>query len=168
MKRGVLLAGWLIGALLAQPSGAHVQAPLASSPERRPQLWAIVVGVGNPIDPVVRAQSSRESVRQAFNVLGWFSGPAGWDRSHLLLLTDFGGNDEHGTVQSPAPNITPTKNNLDWAFRQWLAPRAKPGDVIVFYFAGQARAVAPPSPSPHAEYYLLPTDVLSDSLPTRF
>ena len=57
------------------------------------------------------------------SVLTWFSGTAGWDRSHLLLLTDFGGNDDPGLPQSPAPNITPTRKNLDWAFRTWLAPR---------------------------------------------
>jgi WD40 repeat protein len=167
MKRSALVTGFLIGALLAQRVEAQAQDPRATSPPRRPQLWAIIVGVGSAVDPKIRAQSSREAVRQAYRVLGWLSGPAGWDRSHSLLLTDLGGNNDPGAVASPAPNINPSKQNLDWAFRQWLAPRAKPGDVIVFYFAGQARAVLPAGPSAHPEYYLLPTDVLAENLAIR-
>ena len=145
-----------------------VQAPEAtgpSSPRARGRRPPSALGdhrrrgqPGRPQDSGSEQPRSRRSRRSAF----WVGsvGPAGWDRSHLLLLTDFGGSDDPGTVQSPAPNITPTKKNLDWAFREWLAPRAKPGDVIVFYFAGQSRSVASAGPlRPSPEYYLLPTDV---------
>ena len=131
---------------------------------RRPQVWAIIVGVGSPAHPMLKATTSREAVRQATSAFGWFSRTAGWDRNHLLLLTDFGGSDDPGTVRSPAPNITPLKKNLDWAFREWLKPRVKPDDVIVFYFAGQARSIAPSDPSSLPENYLLPSDARSESL----
>jgi WD40 repeat protein len=123
-----------------------------------------VVGVSNPADPKLKATSSRDAVRQASSAFAWFSQTAGWDRNHLLLLTDSGGSDDPGTVRSPAPNITPLKKNLDWAFREWLKRRAQPDDVIVFYFAGQARSVAPKSGSFFPENYLLPSDALSDNL----
>jgi len=166
MKRGSLIIGWLVGAVLLQVP-ATAQTPRTSSPVRRPQIWAIIVGVGNPLDPKIRAQSSRETVQQASDVLRWFTGVAGWDRRNLLLLTDFGGNANPGLPQSPAPNITPSKQNLDWAFREWLAPRAQPGDIIIFYFAGQARAVVPAGAPVFPEYFLVPTDVLADNLSVR-
>ena len=73
-------------------------------------------------------------------------GTAGWDRSHLLLLTDLGGNENPGTSRRPAPNISPSRKNLDWAFQQWLASRAQPGDIIVFYFAGPSCVLCRPVP----------------------
>lgn len=167
MKRSLLIIAWLIAAALLQGPPATAQTAPTSALARRPQLWAIIVGVGSPLDPKVRAQSRREAVQQAFNVLRWFSGTAGWDRSHLLLLTDFGGNDDPGLPQSPSPNITPSKKNLDWAFQTWLASKAQPGDVIVFYFAGQSRALVAGDPSVSPDYYLLPSDVLSVNLPVR-
>lgn len=136
--------------------------------EKRPrQLWAIIVGVGAPHDPLVQAQRDPESVRQALRVLAWLSGTAGWDRSHLLLLTDLGGNENPGTSRRPAPNISPSRKNLDWAFQRWLASRAQPGDVIVFYFAGPSRALMPTGPLAAPEYYLLPTDIRLGDLPAR-
>ncbi len=167
MKCVTMVIGVLLAALLALAPEARAQAPRDPLPAGRPQLWAIIVGVGNPLDVKIRAQSSREVAQQALGVLGWFSGPGGWDRSHLLLLTDFGGNDDPGSVQSPAPNIKPTKQNLDWALREWLAPRAKPGDVIVFYFAGQSRCVLSATPAALPQYYLLPSDALSENLSLR-
>jgi WD40 repeat protein len=106
-------------------------------------------------------------VAQALNVLRWLSGTAGWDRSHALLLTDLGGNEDPGSPRSPAPNIAANKKNLDWAFQRWLPARARPGDLIVFYFAGQARAAIPADPSLSPEYYLLPSDATVDNLPAR-
>ena len=167
MMRSLRIIAWLVGAVLLHGPAATAQTRGPAPPARRPQLWAIVAGVGSPLDPKVRARSSREAVPQALDVLRWLGGTAGWDRSHVLLLTDFGGNDDPGSPQSPAPNIAATRRNFDWAFQKWLAARAQPGDLIVFYFAGQARAVAPADPSLPPEYYLLPTDALFDNLPDR-
>jgi WD40 repeat protein len=153
--------------LLAQAWFQNAAAQQARHETRPRQLWAIIVGVGAPHDPGVRAQSGPETVRQALDVLAWLGGMAGWDRSHLLLLTDLGGNENPGTSRRPAPNITPSRKNLDWAFQEWLASRARPGDIIVFYFAGQSRVLVPVNPLDAPEYYLLPTDVHLGDLPAR-
>jgi WD40 repeat protein len=167
MKSFTIVTGVLVGALLVLAPHAQAQAPRGPLPTGRPQLWAIVVGVGNPLDVKIRAQSSREAAQQSLAVQRWITGPAGWDRTHVLQLTDLAGNDDPGTVESPAPNIKPTKQNLDWAFREWLAPRAKAGDVIVFYYAGQSRSVPKGNPTAGPQYYLLPSDVLSENLSVR-
>src|SRR5512135_3794528 len=135
----LLISCWL-------PAQAWLQNAAAQQPrlENRPrQLWAVIVGVGASYGPGARAQSGPEMVGQALSVLAWLGGTAGWDRSHLLLLTDLGGNDNPGTPRRPAPNITPSRKNLDWAFHHWLTSRAQPGDVVVFYFAGQSRVLLP-------------------------
>jgi WD40 repeat protein len=163
MRHGGWLIGWLVLALAGPGPQARAQTAGARS-TRRPDVWAIIVGVGSPLDPKLKAQSSRDAVPQALRLLGWFGRTAGWDRRNLLLLTDFGGSNDPGTVESPAPNITPTKKNLDWAFREWLKPRAKPDDLIVFYFAGQARSLAPKNAAVSPEYHLLPNDALSENL----
>jgi hypothetical protein len=44
---------------------------------------------------------------------------------------------------------------------EWLGPRAKAGDLVVFYFAGQAATVASrtsPQSEPRVDHYLLPID----------
>jgi hypothetical protein len=160
MNRPVVLFVWLAGFLFAHGALARAQA----APGRRPQVWAIIVGVSSAADPKLKATSSRNAVQLASSTFAWFSQTAGWDRNHLLLLTDFGGSDDPGTVRSPAPNIAPLKKNLDWAFRDWLKRRAQPDDVIVFYFAGPARSVASKGDSSSPENYLLPTDALADNL----
>ena len=167
MMRRLWIIPCLVAAVMLQGPVAPAQTRGPAPPARRPELWAIVVGIGSPLDPKVRGRSSREAVPQALNVLRWLSGTAGWDRGHLLLLTDFGGNEDPGSPQSPAPNIAATRRNFDWAFQKWLAAKARPGDLIVFYFAGQARAAIPADPSLPAEYYLLPTDAAVDNLPER-
>lgn len=166
MNRSLWLIGLLSGSLLLQGStvGAQPQRPGAAPRPR--QIWAVIVGVGTPLDPKARAQGSLEPVQQALSVLAWLSGTAGWDRSHLLLLTDLGGNPDPGSPRNPAPNITPTRRNLDWAFRTWLASHVQPGDVILFYFAGQARAQTRTAPMSSPEYYFLPTDGFVDNLPS--
>ncbi len=66
----------------------------------------------------------------------------------------------------PAPKIEPIKQNLDWAIRDWLLPRAKAGDLVVFYFAGQAAATVKaqgPKVEPRVDYYLLPIDASPDT-----
>jgi hypothetical protein len=113
MLRSRCIVAWLVGAILWQGPAASAQIQGPAPPARRPQLWAIVVGVGSPLDPKARARSSREAVPQALNVLRWLSGTAGWDRSHVLLLTDFGGSEDPGSPQSPAPNIAANRSNLE-------------------------------------------------------
>ena len=128
-------------------------------------MWAIIVGVGNYRDPAIL--DSPPAVDQALEVLKWFRA-AGWDESHQLLLRDFGTSDP-GTPEAPAPNILPSRANLDWAIRQWLMPKARPGDMVVFYYAGRAAAVVTPQGpriEPRVDYYLLPIDGFQSSAAT--
>jgi WD40 repeat protein len=158
MKPRILAIGWLWASLwpgLIPAALGQEQAPS----RRPPQLWAIIVGVGNYRDPAILDSPSAPD--QAGAVLRWFRS-AGWDESHQLLLRDFGSSDP-GTPDAPAPNILPTRGNLEWAIRQWLLPRARQGDLVVFYYAGRANAVVTPQGpqiEPRVEYYLLPIDGL--------
>jgi WD40 repeat protein/uncharacterized caspase-like protein len=149
----VLLVTWLMC------PAAPGQPPLP--PARRPDVWAIVVGVGNYAHAAI--PDSRTTPRDAGEVLRWIR-RAGWAGRQQLLLSDFGASGP-GDPDNPAPNILPIKRNLDWAFQQWLFPKAKPGDIVVVYFAGQSRAVVKPEGAqidPRVDYYLLPTDAVAE------
>ena len=55
----------------------------------------------------------------------------------------------------------PTKANLDWGARQWLGSEARPGDVLVVFFAGQAIGLPDrpdDRPGQPPRDYLLPVD----------
>ncbi len=72
-----------------------------------------------------------------------------------------------GVPRIRPPQIEPIKQNLDWAIRDWLLPRAKAGDLVVFYFAGQAAAAVKaqgPKVESRVDYYLLPIDASPDTL----
>ncbi len=136
----------------------------SAQPSRRPEIWAILVGV-NRYDRSMSTTVGPTTARGAKQVLHWLR-QAGWDDGrHQLLLTDYGAADP-GRPDDPAPNILPRRQNLDWAFRNWLFSRAKPGDLVVFYFAGRSRAVVKPQGErvdPRVDYYLLPADAAPDS-----
>ena len=153
----LLLPAWLVAA-----DDGNVKKPAA--PTRAPELWAIVVGVDDYDDPAIG--DLQTSSRQTTAMLQWLRATAGWNRAHLLLLSDLGAHDP-GSAEKPATNILPTRKNLDWAFKVWLKPKAQSGDLIVFYFAGKAKGLAQPEgefnePVPH--YYLLPRDANPTSL----
>ena len=136
----------------------------SAQPSRRPEIWAILVGV-NRYDRSMSTTVGPTTARGAKQVLHWLR-QAGWDDGrHQLLLTDYGAADP-GRPDDPAPNIRPRRQNLDWAFRNWLFSRAKPGDLVVFYYAGRSRAVVKPQGervNPRVDYYLLPADAAPDS-----
>jgi len=158
MNRRALLAGWLWALLLPGLATAADSEP-NSAGSVRPRLWAIIVGVGNYTDPLI--VDSLTAPQQAAEVLQWFRG-AGWDEDHQLLLRDFGSEDP-GTADSPSPNILPTRKNLAWAFDEWLNKKARPGDTVVFYFAGRAGIVTTtlgPRVESRVDYFILASDSL--------
>jgi WD40 repeat protein len=160
MRPKVLMIGWLWASLLPGLPAAMAQ---EKPPPRKPELWSIIVGIGNHRDPKIPDSPAAE--QQAAAVLQWFRA-AGWDESHQLLFGDLG-NARPGKPDAPAPIILPTKDNLDWAIQKWLLPRAKPGDAVVFYYAGRATTVVTsqgPRVEPQVEYYLLPVDALPGAL----
>jgi WD40 repeat protein/uncharacterized caspase-like protein len=161
MKRWFLVYGGLGALIVAGLSPGFAQERAAALP--RPQVWTIVIGVGNYRDNSFL--DSKTAAQNASEVLQWFR-RAGWESDHQLLLSDFGRVDP-GRPNAPAPKIEPLKQNLDWAIRDWLLPRAKSGDLVVFYFAGQAVATVKtqgPKVEPRVDYYLLPTDAGPDTL----
>ena len=87
-------------------------------------------------------------MRDAADLARWLIGSGGWGPKSVLLLTD----------QDPAAlgfdepaarplHRRPTKANLDWGARQWLGSEARPGDVLVVFFAGQAIGLPDPDPT---------------------
>jgi WD40 repeat protein len=139
-------------------STAFAQGPGPKPPT--PSVWAIVIGVGRYTQPSILPHPT--AARYAGDVRQWLE-RAGWDETHQLLLRDLGVTDP-GEPNAPASNILPLKQNLDWAFREWLIPKAKPGDLVVIYFAGRARFVDKPQGprvESRREHYLLPTDTIA-------
>ncbi len=134
-----------------------------TAPLRRPEVWAIIVGVDDFDDPAI--PDSNSAVREANSVIRWFRGPAGWDRHHSLYLRDLGSRDP-GQPDAPAALITPTRKNLDWAFGTWLRSKAKPGDTVVFYFAGKSMALVKPRAGlePEVSYRIVTTDTRNADL----
>lgn len=148
------LAGLILSAValaIAHPYAAQA---------RRPEVWAIVIGVENYVDPGIA--DARGSIGQANQVFSWLRSVADWDRSHLLLLTDLGANDP-GKPEAPAPNIRPSRANLTWAFDVWLKAKARPDDLILVYYAGRAVGLARDPGAegvPRPDYLLMPVDGL--------
>jgi WD40 repeat protein len=161
MTRRLLLLGglWALGHPGLGPAIAAGDAP-AGQPPRRPELWAIVVGIDRYTNPVLRDVGPAQRVREATKVRAWLRSQAEWPPGHVLYLAD-GGNPDPGRPDDPEANILPTRKNLDWAFQAWLMSRARPGDLVVFCFAGRARAsLTPQGPTvePQVDYFLLPID----------
>ena len=104
----------------------------------------------------------RGAARDAADLARWLIDSAGWGPKSVLLLTD----------QDPAAlgfdqpasrplHRQPTKANLDWGARQWLGSEARPGDVLVVFFAGQAIGLPDrpdDRPGQPPRDYLLPVD----------
>ena len=135
--------------ILARTAGAD------DPPGRRPEVWAVAVGVDRYEDGLIPACGG--SGRDARAVAEWFERTAGWKRSHVLRMDDLG-REQPGAPDDPAAYLRPTRANLDWAVVDWLGRRVKPGDVVVIYFAGQAVAKAPRAGDSSGRAYLLPID----------
>ncbi len=155
MKPTRLRRGWLLAILAGAIVGWSTAADAPRQTKRPPQLWAIVIGVENYVDPAI--PDSPTAADHAQNIVQWFRA-AGWENQKQLLFRDFG-NAKPGKPEAPASSILPTQNNLKWAVDEWLGPRAKAGDLVVIYFAGQAATVASrasPQSEPRVDHYLLP------------
>jgi hypothetical protein len=133
MKRPILVWGRLCALLV--PS--LMWAPVSAQAPRRPEVWAIVIGVGRYDQKAI--QGSTSAARDSLRVVQWLR-QAGWDPRHQLLLSDFGSTDP-GEPNAPERNIRPVRRNLEWALNEWLLPKVKSGDLVVFYFAGASRTV---------------------------
>ncbi len=154
------LAWPLLLALLffAPPSSVGQQ---AANPGAGPQLWAMLVGI-QQYEEVLAFPRCRGAATDAAALAQWLIDTAGWGPDHVLLLSDRDLASLGFRTPARQPQYRrPTKANLDWGARQWLAQRAKPGDVVVVFFAGHAVGLLPrsdePPGRPHRDY-LLPVD----------
>ncbi len=121
-----------------------------------PQVHAIVIGINQYEDPKI--PSLRTAVRDSVAVGNWFVRIGGWKPGQVLLLND-NGDALPGEVEfEGGRTIQPSRANLNWAFSKWLDARAKPGDRIVVYYAGQAIGRAARRKEAAGKTYLLPAD----------
>jgi WD40 repeat protein len=104
----------------------------------------------------------RGAARDAAELARWLIATAGWGPESVLLLTDQDPAALGFEGLAPRPlHRRPTKANLDWAARQWLGTGARPGDVLVVFFAGQAIGLPEgpdDRPGQPPRDYLLPVD----------
>ncbi|MBI4635417.1 MAG: caspase family protein [Candidatus Rokubacteria bacterium] len=93
------------------------QAPPVIARER----WAVVVGVGRYESP--RIPGLRYTVPDAEAIYQVLTGPAGFKKENVLLLTD-------------KTERRPTLRNIKYALGTFLARSAKKDDTVVIFFAG--------------------------------
>ncbi len=135
------------------PGRATGQDPVPAS--RAPEVWAILVGVGDYKDAAI--PGSPAAARNAQAVYAWLR-RAGWATQHLVLLSDSGSVDP-GTLAAPAANILASRQNLDWIVEHWLLKKAQPGDLVLFYYSGESRShVKRLGTQLDVRHYLLPRD----------
>ncbi|MDR3618400.1 MAG: caspase family protein [Paludisphaera borealis] len=153
---------WLLGLFvaLAVARSAPGQPPAPPEPAK-PQVWAMLAGVERYEDSQAFPRC-RGAARDAANLAHWLIDAAGWPADHVLLLSD---RDLAALGFAPPahqPEYRPaTKANLDWGARTWLPSKARPGDTLVLFFAGQAVGLLPdPNQRPGApdRDYLIPMD----------
>ena len=86
----------------------------------------------------------------------WFTATAHWGDPHILVMND-NGEARHGRPEDLLHSLRPTRENLDWALKQWLGHRLQPGDIGIVYFAGQSAVL-------DDREVLLPIDAEADDL----
>lgn len=136
------LAASLIG-LLIGPSLA-----IAQEGGRPPEFYGLVVGVEACEDKEIPACPNARADARVF--YDWLIRTAGWRAPNLLLMDGSGGERRQ-----------PTRANLEWAVKEWLVEKSKPGDVVLIYWAGQAVPESLPPRSPAdaiSPIALLPAD----------
>jgi uncharacterized caspase-like protein len=137
--------------ILDQPQVAVAAPAPPPPPAPAHNRWAVVVGVGNYDSPdVPRLRYTVPDAEAMYDVL---TGPGGFKKEHVLLLTD-------------KTEKKPTYRNLKWALGTFLARSAKKDDTVLIYFAGHG---APEVDQRGVERdgfskYLVPTDAEPDDL----
>lgn len=149
----------VIASLLFFPSASTL-----AQPPSRPSHWGIIVGV--PRCDSEKLGTTPGADAAASRVAEWLERTASWQGSHVLRLT---GTSRNTPVRSDAPipegGLAPTRANLEWALSEWYASRARPGDVLLFYFAGKATRLDDTriTASQQGSVGLVPVDAQPDS-----
>jgi WD40 repeat protein len=147
------LATALFAAGLLQVAGA----PTLAAPEPQahaPEVWAVIVAIESYDDPGI--PSCPGALRDATALARWFTATAHWGGSHILVMNE-NGEARHGRPEDPLLSLRPTRANLDWALKQWMGHRLRPGDIGVVYIAGRSAVV-------DDREVLLPLDAEADDL----
>src|SRR6267142_4960932 len=130
--------------------GANVLGITAAAPIVREQ-WAVVIGAGRYQSSAI--PSLRYAVADAEAVYRTLTGPGGFPKDHVMLLTD-------------TSERKPTLRNIRYAPGTFLARSARKHDTVVIFFAGHG---APEADLRGAERdglakYLIPVDADPDDL----
>jgi hypothetical protein len=125
--------------------------PPVSLSGRAPIRWAVIVGVGRYEHPAI--PRLRYAGRDAEAIHEILTGPGGFKKEHVLLLTD-------------DTDRKPTLRNLKWALGTFLARSAQKEDTVLIFFAGHG---APEVDQRGVEHdgltkYLVPVDADPDDL----
>jgi hypothetical protein len=133
-----------------KPKEVAVAAPPPPPPPTHDR-WAVVVGVGRYESPDI--PRLRYTVADAEAIYDVLTGPGGFKKEHVLLLTD-------------KTDKKPTYRNLKWALGTFLARSAKKDDTVLIFFAGHG---APEVDQRGVERdgfskYLVPSDADPDDL----
>ena len=134
-----------------RPKVVEALPPPPPPPAPTHDRWAVVVGVGKYESPDI--PKLRYTVPDAEAIYEVLTGPGGFKKEHVLLLTD-------------KTERKPTYRNLKWALGTFLARSAKKDDTVLIYFAGHG---APEVDQRGVERdglskYLVPSDAEPDDL----
>ena len=137
--------------IYAKPKEVAAAVPPPPPPPPTHDRWAVVVGVGRYESPDI--PRLRYTVPDAEAIYDVLTGPAGFKKEHVLLLTD-------------KTDKKPTYRNLKWALGTFLARSAKKDDTVLIFFAGHG---APEVDQRGVERdgfskYLVPSDAEPDDL----
>jgi WD40 repeat protein/ribosome-binding factor A len=148
----------LVGAVIL----AAVSAPAVAADQ--PSAWAVVVGIDGYENPAVpRCSGAGADARE---IQRWLIGEAGWPANHVLRM-DANAPKTHGAANLPISTLYPSRENLEWAVRDWLKAWVRKDDLVLIYFAGQAASLKPEPrarPGTPGRDYLLPIDARPDRL----
>jgi hypothetical protein len=133
-----------------RPKAVEAVPPQPPAPPPRDR-WAVVIGAGRYESPQI--PRLRYTVPDAEAIYEVLTGPAGFKKEHVLLLTD-------------KTEKKPTLRNIKWALGTFLARSARKDDTVLIFFAGHG---APEVDQRGIELdgfakYLVPVDADPDDL----
>ena len=126
-------------------------APAAAPPAPKRNQWAVVIGIGNYESPAI--PRLKYTVPDAEAIYQTLTGPAGFSKDNVLLLTD-------------RSERKPTLRNIKWALGTFLGRNAQKDDTVMIFYAGHG---APEVDTRGLERdglakYLIPSDADIDDL----
>lgn len=121
------------------------------APKVAPDRWAVVIGVARYESPEI--PRLRYTVPDAEAIYQVLTGPGGFKKEHVLLLTD-------------KTEKKPTLRNIKWALGTFLARSAKKEDTVLIFFAGHGAPEVDPQGLERdgLAKYLVPLDADPDDL----